>query len=132
MADTAQDAVAWSIEALRLRERAERLSAEAGWAREIDVAISRRHRLLQGRLDGVRARHRPDVWASAAATRSRDVLERELAFGLWLALVDLGALITRLRSAASDREHRAAQDRRRADEIEAELAVARWSGPVGG
>jgi hypothetical protein len=132
VADTAQDAVAASIEALRLRERAERLSAEAVWAREIEVGISRHHRLLQGRLDGVRARHRPDVWASAAATRSRHVLERELAFGLWLVLVDLGGLITRLRAAASDREDRAARDRRRADEIEAALAVARWSGPITG
>ena len=60
------------LDRLRVSARNARLGAVS--ARRLAIDLDRRRELMVHRVDESRARHIPEVWSSAAATRSRDEL----------------------------------------------------------
>jgi len=105
---------------LRAEARVARSTAEL--CRQVADGIDRRRLALAERIEPARVAHRPDIWSSAAATRSRAHLNRQVAPGLWFLAHDLGLTARRLRDEAATLESRARALSMDADEIETLMA----------
>ena len=76
------DAVATTAHLDELRASARDTHRSASNARQLALDLDRRREVMIHRTDASRARHRPEVWSSTAASLSRDELGRRI--GGWL------------------------------------------------
>jgi len=115
------------IDVVTLRGEAVDLAVTADRCRVLADDIDRRRRLLIDRVEPVIIQHRPDVWDSNAADRSRELLSRHGATDLWFLSTDLAEVVYRLRGESEALAGRSARLVAAAEELEAS-PIAR-SGP---
>ena len=114
-----------------LRAEARTASAAASTCRLLADDIERRRLLLGVRIEPVRRHHTVEVWDSAAADVSRDLLVRQVARALWHLGIDLAHLVRRLLDEAGELEVRAGQLTEAAVELEVTMVEQEAMGVSG-